>query len=223
VSNTGNDPKEQSSRSGISLQTLTIASLASAAASYAVAHIWGPGTLLGAAAAPVIIALVSESLRRPMHAVAATASKAPSVASAPAPGGTWRELWRPRWRIVLLTGLAAFAIVVGVFTVPDLLAGSSITGNGQPTTFFSGVSKVKRKASVSTTTTTTPTHATVTKTATARTTTTTSTAATSPTTSTTTTQASTPGATTTSAAATQTTTSTDPTVISSTTPSTPVP
>jgi hypothetical protein len=208
VSNTGNDPKEQSSRSGISLQTLTIASLASAAASYAVAHIWGPGTLLGAAAAPVIIALVSESLRRPMHAVAATASKAPSVASAPAPGGTWRELWRPRWRIVLLTGLAAFAIVVGVFTVPDLLAGSSITGNGQPTTFFSGVSKVKRKASVSTTTTTTPTHATVTKTATARTTTT---------------QASTPGATTTSAAATQTTTSTDPTVISSTTPSTPVP
>jgi hypothetical protein len=43
---------------------------------------------------------------------------------------------RPRWRIAVVTGLLAFAIVVGVFTVPDLLAGHSITGNGQQTTFF---------------------------------------------------------------------------------------
>src|SRR5664279_1776885 len=97
-------------RSGISPETLIIASAASAAASFAVARIWGPGTLLGAAAAPVIVALVSETLRRPMKTVAATARR-----TTPSPKTRVRA-WRPRWALALATGGFAFAIVVGVFT-----------------------------------------------------------------------------------------------------------
>lgn len=75
---------DRAARGGISLQTLIIASVASAAASFAVARIWGPGTLLGAAAAPVIVALVSETIRRPIRTVAATAKRVPSRRANPA-------------------------------------------------------------------------------------------------------------------------------------------
>jgi hypothetical protein len=45
--------------------TLTIASLSSLAAALVVSKIWGGGTLIGAAMTPVIVAVVSEGLRRP--------------------------------------------------------------------------------------------------------------------------------------------------------------
>jgi hypothetical protein len=156
--------RDKQPRSGISPQTLIIASVASVAASFAVARIWGPGTLLGAAAAPVIVALVSETLRQPIRTATATARKLPTPGRATAPDTPVTDApataWRSRWGLALATGLAAFAIVVGVVTVPDLLAGSSITGNGQPTTFFGGSSTRKTVK-----TTTKPTQTTVTKTA----------------------------------------------------------
>jgi hypothetical protein len=143
-------------RGGISVQTLGVASAASAVASYTASHLWGPGTVASAALTPVVVALVSEFLRRPVHRVSATAQRVAPIA--PRPGGPpqtapepppaeWspvnygddapRPAWRPRWRLVLLTGLLAFAIVVGFYTVPDLLVGHSITGSGGATTFFS--------------------------------------------------------------------------------------
>jgi hypothetical protein len=143
-------------RGGISLQTLGVASAASAVASFTASHLWGPGTVASAALTPVVVALVSEFLRRPVHHVSATAQRV--VPIAPRPAGSrpaapepqpaeWspvnygdevpRPAWRPRWRLVLLTGLLAFAIVVGFYTVPDLLVGHSITGSGGATTFFS--------------------------------------------------------------------------------------
>ncbi len=202
-------------RSGISPQTLIIASVASVAASFAVARIWGPGTLLGAAAAPVIIALISEMLRRPMRTATATARKMPTR-DRPTPPDTSlahdpAAAWRPRWGLAVATGLAAFAIVVGVFTVPDLVAGSSITGNGQPTTFFGGSATNKKSKP----TTLKPAQTTVTKTAPAtvtktvpETTSTTSTTSTAPTSSKSTKTAASTASTT---AATVTTTTTPPT------------
>jgi hypothetical protein len=204
-SNTGD--RDNRPRSGISPQTLIIASLASVAASFAVARIWGPGTLLGAAAAPVIVALVSETLRRPMRTATATAWKMPTRGHATAADVPLTEApataWRPRWGLALATGLAAFAIVVGVFTVPDLVAGRSITGNGQPTTFFGG--SATRKTGKPTTTN--PTQTTVTKTA--------------PATSTKTVPATTRTTATTSTRTTATTTSTTPTSTPSTTTAAP--
>src|SRR3954449_11106703 len=55
----------QQARSGLSVTTLMIASLSSLAAALVVSKIWGGGTLFGAAMTPVIVALVSEGLRRP--------------------------------------------------------------------------------------------------------------------------------------------------------------
>jgi cell division septation protein DedD len=55
----------QQARPGLSVPTLMIASLSSLAAALVVSKIWGGGTLFGAAMTPVIVALVSEGLRRP--------------------------------------------------------------------------------------------------------------------------------------------------------------
>src|SRR4051794_41590182 len=55
----------QQARPGLSVTTLTIASLSSLAAALVVSKLWGGGTLVGAAMTPVIVAIVSEGLRRP--------------------------------------------------------------------------------------------------------------------------------------------------------------
>ena len=206
------------SSGGISLQTLVIASAAAAVTSYIVSRIWGPGTLISAAATPVFVALVSEFLRRPVQTVSATAKRVPVVqrvplargrtaspsdqtvvdggpglgfpeeaptllSSAQAPTGVesaGRPRQRaqvppivdpgfvavveadeeeqaagrsgPRWGLVLATGGIAFVIVVGVFTLPDLVAGRSITGNGSATTFFGGSTSSKPKSKTMTVT-----------------------------------------------------------------------
>src|SRR4051794_16440587 len=55
----------QQAKSGLSVTTLMIASASSLAAALVVSKLWGGGTLLGAAMTPVIVAIVSEGLRRP--------------------------------------------------------------------------------------------------------------------------------------------------------------
>ena len=221
------DPDRNENRrgSGVSLQTLIIASIASAAAAYGASRIWGTGTLISAAITPVVVALVSELLRRPVQTVATGAKRIPPVNPLPAvrartsatqrdptdamqeprqvrtdptspaqppspstqprpprrvepaadstpgpgpavPDQTAAEARRPRWRVAVLTGLLAFAIVVAVYTVPDLVAGHSVTGNGQPTTFF-GASAHKNTKTSPTTTVTTPTTSPTTVTTTA--------------------------------------------------------
>ena len=228
------DPDRNESRrgSGVSLQTLIIASIASAAAAYGASRIWGTGTLISAAITPVVVALVSELLRRPVQTVATSAKRIPPVPPLPAvrartsatprdptdamqeaeqvrtdptspaqppspstqprpprrvepaadstpgpgpavPHQTAADARRPRWRVAVLTGLLAFAIVVAVYTVPDLVAGHSVTGNGQPTTFFGASAHKNTKTSPTTTvTTTTSSPTTVTTTAPATSTTT---------------------------------------------------
>jgi hypothetical protein len=260
----------------ISLQTLIIASLASAAAAFGASRIWGTGTLISAAVTPVVVALVSEFLRRPVQTVAATAQKIPTVQTLPAvrerttatpedparvlqdpsrvttdpatpaephsPAGqppprprveppavitpvvdpgtikhAEANTWRPRWRVAVVTGLLACAIVVALYTVPDLLAGQSVTGNGQPTTFFGGSTIVKKNTSPTTTATTTTSATTLTKTAPATSTTRTTTTAATPTTKTTTTT------TTTTPTSSHTTSTTSPAINPTTTPTSPAP
>src|SRR4051812_12911655 len=80
---------------------------------------------------------------------------------------------RLRWRLALITGLLGFAICVVLFTVPELIAGSSVgRGSGHATTLFGG----PRHHTSSTTTTTTST----TQTSTTATTPTTTTQTTTP-------------------------------------------
>ncbi len=174
----------QERRGGISVGTLTVASAASAAAAFTASHLWGSGTVLSAALTPVIVALVSEFLRRPVDRVSATVApiipRPPGSAEPLAPpepplgpptaveqtGWTpvnWgaepsRAGWRPRWRLVLATGLLAFAIVVAFYTVPDLVVGHSITGAGGPTTLFSSGGGHAAPATTTPTTPTAPTQ-----------------------------------------------------------------
>lgn len=62
---------KQHDQGGLSVQTLIIASLASLTAAIVVHKLWQGGAIFGAAVTPVIVALVSEALRKPTQKVTA--------------------------------------------------------------------------------------------------------------------------------------------------------
>jgi hypothetical protein len=188
--------------SGISVSTLIIASVASVAATFVVSRVWGPGTIIGAAATPVIVAVVSEALRHPAERLppipgVALPPRQEARRPPPAPGGDgpdefagprkdFRSGRRNRWRVAVVTGLAAFALVVGAFTLVDLVAGKPVTGGGHSTFFDPGGRRHRDSAQstspTGTATTVTVTTATTTTTTPTVTTTTPATGATQPTT-----------------------------------------
>jgi hypothetical protein len=62
-------------KSGISIQTLLISALAAVAAAVIVPMIWERGTLIATAMTPVIVAVVSEALRKPAEAISTVPSR----------------------------------------------------------------------------------------------------------------------------------------------------
>jgi hypothetical protein len=66
-------PRKQSS--GLSVTTLLIAGAASAAAAFVVPLFWEPGTVFAAAMSPVIVALVTELLKKPADTVSAVTAR----------------------------------------------------------------------------------------------------------------------------------------------------
>jgi hypothetical protein len=64
---------------GLSVSTLMIASASSLVAAVVVSKLWGGGTLIGAALTPVIVAVVSEGLRKPATVVATVRTRATPV------------------------------------------------------------------------------------------------------------------------------------------------
>ncbi len=151
--------------------TVALASVGSVVAAIVVSKIWGPGTLIGAAATPVIITLVAEALRKPVETVAVRtptgtavhdvgaprprAGEAPTTVTAPGrarPAGSRRGL-----KVALVTGLIAFVIGAFVLTSTELIFGDS-AASGAKTTLFSkspSSSSAKERAKERTTTTTT--------------------------------------------------------------------
>lgn len=141
-------PEQTSNRP--SVLTLVIASASSVVAAIVVSKIWGPGTLIGAAATPIIITLVGELLKRPAEKITVP-RVAPTGAAVhpPAPAGLpgQGELTRPtvhrsRRRpvaVALVTGLLAFAVGAFVLTSSELVfGGSSVTSGGKRTTILGG-------------------------------------------------------------------------------------
>ena len=129
---------------GLSVETLLIASLSSLAAAYFIHTFWEGGAILGAAVTPVIVALVSESLRKPAQVVKARTGRTTEVtAIEPPPVVTEREdkfgIWedqkqaRPRrrlhWGLAIATGLAAFALAAFVLTGAELVFGGASDGD----------------------------------------------------------------------------------------------
>jgi septal ring-binding cell division protein DamX len=149
-------------RSGISIQTLVVSALSSVAAALIIPMIWEPGTVFAAAATPVIVALVSEALRKPAEKITA-ATPRPTRRSAtgaavrspdfdPLPpsereitargddpfGLRERPKVRHHWRLALATGAAAFVVAVVGLTMSELVLGGPATRDDGSTTFFSG-------------------------------------------------------------------------------------
>ncbi|MBJ7331324.1 MAG: hypothetical protein JHC95_15635 [Solirubrobacteraceae bacterium] len=104
-------------REGISLLTIVIASAASACAAFVVSRAWGVGTLIGAAVTPVIVAVVTEILRRPAARLPDLAPPGPRPVTGP-PSDRGREI-----RIVAVTATIAFVIGIGIYVLVDRAAG----------------------------------------------------------------------------------------------------
>jgi hypothetical protein len=75
-------PDHRSDKGGgaLSLSTLLVASLASAASAVVVHQVWQPGAIIGAAITPILVAVFSEALRSPTKRVTAVRGLAPAPA-----------------------------------------------------------------------------------------------------------------------------------------------
>jgi hypothetical protein len=157
--------RESRTQSGLSLHTLLIAGAASAAAAFIIPFLWEPGTVFAAATTPIIVALVTEGLKRPTETVKTVRSARRSATQAhpvdvdfdplappppedlaALPATTTERTVRssrgfrltPRqWKLGLATGALAFVLAVAFVTASELLAGEKLGGSGNPTTFFS--------------------------------------------------------------------------------------
>jgi len=159
---------EQRTHGGLSAKTLLIAGAASAAAALVIPMLWRPGTVFAAAMTPIVVALVSELLRRPVETVGSVRVRRtargtaildpppdepfdplappsaedlavlPEMAPPPRAVHRRRPLSARQWKLALDTGLAAFVAVAAVFTASELVAGDAVSGGGGETTFFGG-------------------------------------------------------------------------------------
>jgi hypothetical protein len=151
----------------LSIRTLAIASVASAAAAVVTSQFWIHGTWVTAAVTPVIVAVVSELLHRPTEAVARKMTTERAVVLPPLerdeePGpepipdqvkvyGGGRSR-RKKFAIGLVAATAALGFVIGalVLTVPELVTGRPI-GRGDGGTTIFGAKENKKKDEPATT------------------------------------------------------------------------
>lgn len=158
-------PRQQ--QGGLSIQTLAIASVASAAAAIVVHEVWRGGAILGAAITPVIVAIVSESLRKPVDRVAARRevrrARTTEEQAAEDRFGIWepegpgrRRLNARHLKIALATGGLAFVIGALALTATELVFGGSVGSGGRDTTIVGGGSDDRGAEEKTTTTQTQP-------------------------------------------------------------------
>lgn len=148
-------------KTGISVQTLAISAAAAVAAAVIVPLIWERGTLVATAMTPVIVALVSEGLRKPADRITAATKTVRRSATGLAvrdpgfdplppeerdvvvreddPFGL-REKPRARhhWKLAVATGVAAFAVAAVFLTASELVLGGPATRDSGRTTLIGG-------------------------------------------------------------------------------------
>jgi hypothetical protein len=157
----------------LSIRTLVIASVASAAAAVVTSQFWVHGTWIAAAMTPVIVTVVSELLHRPTEAVARRITTDRTVVlpgdERPGPGpipdqvkvyGGGGRSRRKKFAVGLVAGTAALAFAIGAvaLTVPELITGQSIGNGGRGTTIFGGKKKDQNSQGQQTTPTVTETQ-----------------------------------------------------------------
>jgi hypothetical protein len=121
---------------------VSLAAIGSASATFLLGSFGLAGTVLGAALTPVIVALVSELVRRPARTVTVRAGAVRTGTAQARPRTIDRGERRSRLSFdhvrpkrVVITGLAAFAAVVAAVSIADLASGGSVT-SGRDSTFF---------------------------------------------------------------------------------------
>src|SRR5688500_16956909 len=139
----------QDNGGGLSVTTLAIASASSLAAALVVHKFWQGGAILGAAVTPVIVAIVSEGLRKPVDAVKSRttvnpppvspdpyAQARPSGAEREDPFGIWEDQRAPRRGrrklhigVAIATGLLAFLLAAFFVTGAELVLGGASSGD----------------------------------------------------------------------------------------------
>lgn len=159
----------------LDLRTLVIASVASAVAAIVVSRIWASGTPIAAAATPVLITLIRELLDHPTSKIAErftadTRALPETEVREPVAAGdrstsraeegageirvyrqqpTGRVTGRIKPKVVLVTGLLAFAIAALVITGGQVLAGHHF-GSGGNGAIILGQHETKQKSSSTT-------------------------------------------------------------------------
>jgi hypothetical protein len=145
-------PPAPPSRSGLNPVTLAIAAISAVAAAIVVSKIWAGGTLMATAMTPVIVAVVKEMLERPAQKIPVTVSRISQVRHSDPDALVVEEvepgepsevsIYSPRggrkWKLALMTGLAAAIVAIAALTLPELVAGHSIFGSKERTTIFRG-------------------------------------------------------------------------------------
>lgn len=140
------------------MTTLAIASISSIAAALFIHKFWTGGAILGAGITPIIVAVVSESLKKPQQALAARRETRPSVMrgtpdampveptrTAPrsrddrfgiwedergAGGGRFHKLRGRPLKLAIATGVVAFVIGAFLLTGAELVFGGGGGGGG---------------------------------------------------------------------------------------------
>jgi len=142
--------------------TLIAAAVASVVAALVVSQFWQSGTLWATAMTPVIVALVKEGFERPAkrlseatvaprrrhpdELIVEDVDPGPGLSARPQPAGYKRYgIQRKHWKAAIVTGLLAFVLGALILTVPELVAGHSITHSGSGTTLFKGRSRTAKK------------------------------------------------------------------------------
>jgi hypothetical protein len=169
---------EKEKRSGISIQTLVISSAAAVAAAVIIPTFWEQGTLVATAMTPVIVALVSEGLRRPAEKITAVTplvvrprargsqgfdplppaarDDPPPVADEDPFGLRERQPIRRHWRLAVITGVVAFVLAVSALTLSELVFGGPATRDSGRTTFFGDRDRAEEEATPTATPDATP-------------------------------------------------------------------
>ncbi len=123
---------------GLSVLTVAVASLSSVAAALVGRQVWGPGTLAGAAATPVVVMVVAELLQRPARRL--TVPAVPHVA-------VHVSRHRGRLAVASVAGLVCFVIGAALLTGYELvLKGSSVGSSSDETTLFTRSPRATRTA-----------------------------------------------------------------------------
>jgi hypothetical protein len=166
-------PPSPPARSGLNPLTLAIAALAAVVAAVVVPHFWSGGTLWATAMTPVIVAVVKEMLERPAQKITEVSlvprrhhpddlvvEEVEPDPLSPRPqveGYKTYGVRQKHFKLAIITGLIAFVIGAAVLTIPELVAGRSVTSGDRGSSVFGGKSRTKKRENTTNTTTVTTT------------------------------------------------------------------